>query len=95
MIASRRSFLLGAGALLAAPSIVRVASLMPVSFLEKPKPCIQYPVPYESRLGMWMDRGEPNFVAEHGSLYLRTDDPVLYVNTGGNSWFPIRSESHA
>lgn len=28
---SRRRFLLGAGALLAAPSIVRVASLMPVS----------------------------------------------------------------
>jgi hypothetical protein len=31
MIASRRSFFLGATAFLAAPSIVRVASLMPVS----------------------------------------------------------------
>ena len=31
MIPSRRSFLLGAGSLLAAPSIVRVASLMPIS----------------------------------------------------------------
>lgn len=33
MIPSRRRFLLGASALLAAPSIVRVASLMPVSVL--------------------------------------------------------------
>lgn len=33
-IPSRRRFLLGAGALLAAPSIVRVSSLMPVSVLE-------------------------------------------------------------
>lgn len=33
MIPSRRSFLLGAGSLLAAPSIVRVASLMSVSVL--------------------------------------------------------------
>jgi len=31
MIASRRRFLMGAGALLAAPAIVRVASIMPVS----------------------------------------------------------------
>ncbi len=31
MIASRRSFFLGASAFLAAPSIVRVSSLMPVS----------------------------------------------------------------
>ena len=31
MIASRRNFLIGASAFLAAPSIVRVASLMPVS----------------------------------------------------------------
>lgn len=30
MIASRRSFLIGATALLAAPAIVRVASLMPI-----------------------------------------------------------------
>jgi hypothetical protein len=34
IIPSRRRFLLGAGALLAAPAIVRVASLMPVSVIE-------------------------------------------------------------
>jgi len=33
MIPSRRGFMFGAGALLAAPSIVRVASLMPVSVI--------------------------------------------------------------
>lgn len=34
-VASRRSFLLGAGTFLAAPAIVRVASLMPVSVPER------------------------------------------------------------
>ena len=34
MIPSRRRFLLGAGALLAAPSIVRASSLMPVSVID-------------------------------------------------------------
>ena len=34
MIASRRSFLIGGATFLAAPAIIRVASLMPVSVLE-------------------------------------------------------------
>lgn len=34
-IPSRRGFLLGAGALLAAPAIVRVSALMPVSVVEE------------------------------------------------------------
>lgn len=33
---NRRGFVLGAGALLAAPSIVRAASLMPVSVMDDP-----------------------------------------------------------
>lgn len=37
IVPSRRRFLLGAGAVLAAPSIVRAASLMPVSVLEPEK----------------------------------------------------------
>lgn len=36
MIASRRSFILTATAFLAAPSIVRAASLMPMSVLDAP-----------------------------------------------------------
>lgn len=38
MIASRRNFLLGASAFLASPSIVRVASLMPVSVVQMVAP---------------------------------------------------------
>lgn len=36
ILPSRRRFLLGAGALLAAPAIVRVASIMPVSVVAAP-----------------------------------------------------------
>lgn len=35
IVPSRRGFLLGAGALLAAPAIVRVSALMPVSVVEE------------------------------------------------------------
>lgn len=45
MIPSRRRFLLGAGSFLAAPAIVRVASLMPVSVLDAP--CLSASVKYE------------------------------------------------
>lgn len=38
-IPSRRGFMLGAGAMLAAPAIVRVASLMPVSVAGLDAPC--------------------------------------------------------
>lgn len=37
IVPSRRRFFLGAGAVLAAPSIVRAASLMPVSVIEPEK----------------------------------------------------------
>lgn len=45
MISSRRSFLLGASSFLAAPAIVRVANLMPVSVIDAP--CRSVSIKYE------------------------------------------------
>lgn len=70
MITSRRSFFLGASAFLAAPSIVRVASLMPVSVF-RDAPCLEYPVPLTGA-GMYCGAFEPKFVVPEGSLYLCT-----------------------
>lgn len=74
MIASRRSFLLGAGALLAAPSIVRVASLMPVSVLpgyERFLPIQPAPVsPEYAEITRWLQIAWEEFNADWGASRL-------------------------
>ncbi len=82
MIASRRNFIFGASAFLAAPSIVRVASLMPVSVA-----AFSAPLPF----GMFQGAGEPKFVAAPGSIYARTDNWGAYVRTT-DGWKPISFE---
>ena len=81
MIASRRNFLFAGASFFAAPSIIRVASLMPVSVL-RDAPCIETPIPYDlSNAGMYCGAFEPKFSAPHGSLYLCTAGTGrLYVN---------------
>lgn len=85
MITARRSFLLGATAFLAAPSIVRAASLMPVSVI---KPSIEAPIPPTPPPGVYIYNGafKPAFVAPQGSIYMRTSNGDLYVNWGGSTW---------
>lgn len=66
---SRRSFFLGAGALVAAPSIVRASSLMPVKFV--PEPWLvcdgravlkaQYPDLFQVIGNMWGGDGQKSF----------------------------------
>ncbi len=88
MIASRRHFFLGASAFLAAPSIVRVANLMPISVLrdarliEPPYPDPVFPAP-----GVYMGQFVPGFVAPKGSLYMQSGPSGrIYVNQGGAVW---------
>lgn len=73
MIASRRSFLLGTGALLAAPSIVRVASLMPVSVVD---------VTLEPAAGVYAGSEMPAFLGAPGSLFMSINGGALYVSNG-------------
>lgn len=72
IIPSRRGFLMGAGILLAAPAIVRVASLMPVKSL-----------PVTFPLGIFSGFGAPQFMATIGSLYLRTDGDLTVMTDKG------------
>lgn len=61
MLPNRRGFLFGAGAVLAAPAIVRVSNLMPVSTLHHPE--MRHPTAesigfsIEGRTVMWVDSG--------------------------------------
>lgn len=77
-VPSRRRFLLGAGALLAAPAIVRVASIMPVSVMK--------PTGWEhmATLGpaMFWGDGAPRIQAAIGSLYM-TPRGVWFMTGGG------------
>ena len=67
MISSRRSFFLGASAFLAAPSIVRVASLMPVSVLDMGMTAT--PVPYTAPVPVGIE-------AQIAQVMARTDIDV-------------------
>ena len=104
MITSRRSFFLGASAFLAAPSIVRVASLMPVSVL-RDAPCIETPIVYEPPAAfMYAGTKEPDFIAPAGSIYIKygrggSDGDTAFILTS-DGWHrlypdhPFRDMSH-
>lgn len=75
MIIPRRSLFGFGAALIAAPAIVRVSSLMPISAPKLP-----------AMPGIFMGAGHPVSAAGQGSLYVRTDvsPPAIYVNADGN-----------
>ena len=81
---SRRRFLMGAGFLLAAPAIIRVASLMPVSVIAPSLPVYGF--------GIYAGVGKPHFTAPHGSLYMNTATQELLISIG-SAWLspPLRS----
>lgn len=88
IVPSRRRFLFGAGALLAAPAIVRVSALMPV------KPFIVLPESPSTYLGIYFGRGVPTFSAVVGALFMRSDADGVFVNTDGRmEWTRIVSQS--
>lgn len=78
---SRRRFLLGAGALLAAPAIVRVASIMPVSVAAD-----------ISRPSDWLMRYVANIQAD-ASLSLNVRQTWITMALTAPQWKPIARTS--
>lgn len=85
---SRRRFFLGVSAFLAAPAIVRVASIMPVSVVDKPYIARRW-LPYE-RPSLFYGNNAPVCTPPHGSVYL-TPDGRGYCFQNGAGWVPFHS----
>lgn len=94
IVPSRRRFLFGAAAVLAAPAIIRVAQLMPISVLQ-PEPIEWTPTRLAVELEMrkaWMafGKGVPDHSAAPGQIFFRADGDTrstnVFVSRGAGRW---------